>query len=359
MLDERVGRGVAVLGAGVGVVEDHLGLLDRVRAADGVLLGEQLGGASGDARVSGIGQWTLFPQSAPVYLAGGKNGAMGGTSDRLRQRARRRADWLADAAVRFEQDADVAAAWAFGSEGRGEADELSDVDLFVAVVDDVADKVLAGIDEEWFRAFGAVLTIDDISESAPEGGRAFVVTYPSPVERLTVTCWFQAASTVQLGNDVRVLVDKVGLAVADPPLATTSMLPGGGPVRAGGVAPRRSARRVDRLQERITWFWTMAPVAAKWLARGWVDRADPEVERMSGVVDEATAFLNRQPMERQAEPGPVRPLSRLRAAMVELSMLCDALVEAGVTMPSTDVAFGWLELAEDLEAERWVPNSPS
>ena len=79
---------------------------------------------------------------------------------------------------------------------------------------------------------------------------------------------------------------------------------------------------------------------------------------MAGVVDEAVAFLNQQPPERPAEPGPVRPLSRLRSVMVELSQLGDRLAEAGLAVPETEVAYGWLELAEDLEAERWTPNSP-
>ena len=284
---------------------------------------------------------------------------MGGTSDRLRQRARRRADWVAAATQQFENDPDVAAAWLFGSDGRGDADELSDLDLFVAIADEVAEKALVDVGDAFFASFGPALSCTDVTEQAAEGGRAFVVTYPAPVERLTVNWWFQRAGDLQLGSDVRVLVDKVGVPVADPPLATTSMLPGGGPIRAGGAAPRRSARRADRLQERVTWFWTMAPIAAKWLARGWLDRADPELERMAGVVDEATAFLNRQPPERQAEPGPVRPLSRLRSVMVELAQLGESLTEAGLTMPPTDVAYGWLELAEDLEAERWVPNSPT
>ena len=289
---------------------------------------------------------------------------MGGTSDRLQDRARRRAAWLEAAAVRFEQDDRFAAAWVFGSEGRGDADELSDLDVFVAVADvDTrsgrgAEELLAGLDEATFKEFGDVLEVVDVSERAPEGGRAFVVAYPAPVERLTVDWWFQAAGSVQLGNDVRVLVDKVGIPAASPPIATTSMLPGGGPIRAGGPAPRRAARRIERLQERVTWFWTMAPIVAKWLARGWIDRADTELERLAAVVDEATAFLSRPPPERQTEPGAVRPLSRLRAAMVELSQLHEGLAEAGLSVPATDTAYGWLELAEDLEAERWVPNSP-
>lgn len=145
---------------------------------------------------------------------------------------------------------------------------------------------------------------------------------------------------------------------ADPPLATTSMLPGGGPVRAGGAAPRRSAKRADRLQERVTWSWTTAPIVAKWLARGWVDRADTELGRLSAAVEEATAFLSRSAPDRPADPAPVRPSSRLRSVMVELSQLHEELRAAGLTVPSTDAAYGWLELAEDLEAERWVPNSP-
>ena len=251
----------------------------------------------------------------------------------------------------------MAAAWVFGSEGRGDADELSDVSLFVAATVPEADAFLTGLDASWFAGFGDVLSIAENPAEAPEGGRSLVVAYPAPVERLVVDWWFLPADTAQIGSDARVLVDKVGVPVADPPLVTTSMLPGGGPVRAGGAAPRRSARRVDRLQERVNWFWTMAPILAKWLARGWVDRADPELARMSGVVDEASAFLNLQPAERQAETGPVRPLSRLRAAMVELALLSTPLTDAGIEVPPTDLAYGWLELAEDLEAERWVPNS--
>jgi hypothetical protein len=287
---------------------------------------------------------------------------MGGTSDRLRQRAQRRADWIASATQQFENHPDVEAAWLFGSEGRGDADELSDLDLFVAVPDDVAEKVLGDLDGAFFALFGPVLSCGDVSDQAHDGGRAIVVTYPAPVEPLTVHWWFQPAGGLQLGSDVRVLVDKVGIPVADPPLATTSMLPGGGPVRTGGASgggTRRPSRRADRLQERVSWFWTMAPIVAMWLARGWLDRADTELERMAGVVDEATAFLNLPPGERQAETGPVRPLSRLRSAMVDLALLSEGLAGAGVEVPPTDVAYGWLELAEDLEAERWVPNSPN
>ena len=54
----------------------------------------------------------------------------------------------------------------------------------------------------------------------------------------------------------------------------------------------------------------------------------------------------------------MRPLSRLRSVMIELSQLHEALAAAGLVVPATDVAYGWLELAEDLEAERWAPNSP-
>jgi predicted nucleotidyltransferase len=283
---------------------------------------------------------------------------MGGTTDRLQERARRRADWLAAATSRFEADADVAAAWVFGSEGRGEADELSDLDLFVAVVDDRAIDVLAKIEAQ-FGEFGDVLAVEEVPDRVAENGRAFVVSYPAPVERLTIEWYFLPAGEVMLGSDVRVLVDKVGLPVADPPLATTSMLPGGGPRRAGGPSGRRAARRADRVQERVTWFWMMVPVIAKWLARGWYDRAEPELARITGLVDEASAFLGRQPTERAApDHGSVRPLSRLRSAVVELAALEGPLAEMGVSIPPTDVAYGWLELAEDLEAERWKPNSP-
>ena len=42
--------------------------------------------------------------------------------------------WLAETIVQLEADERVDAAWLFGSLGRGDADELSDVDLFVTTL---------------------------------------------------------------------------------------------------------------------------------------------------------------------------------------------------------------------------------
>jgi predicted nucleotidyltransferase len=287
---------------------------------------------------------------------------MGGTSDRLRQRARRRADWLVSAAERLAADPDVVAAWVFGSEGRGDADELSDVDLMVALADDAAERRLPTI-ESTFREFGDVLGVEERPERAVEGGRAFVVTFPAPVEPLVVDWFCQAASIAPLGSDVRMLVDRGVLTSEEPAVPTASLLPGLVPGQ-GGAAPRRAARRAERLQERVEWFWSMAPVVAKWLARGWSPTAEAELQRMGHVVEEAYAFLGRQSMaqadgDRGSEGGggtvQVRPLARLRAAIVELAALGSALEEAGLEVPPIDAAYGWLELAEDLEAEGWRP----
>jgi predicted nucleotidyltransferase len=288
---------------------------------------------------------------------------MGGTSDRLKQRARRRAEWIATAATRLEADPTVAAAWLFGSEGRGDADELSDVDLMVALRDaeEGVDATLAKV-ESRFDEFGDVLAVEERSERALEGGRAFVVTYPAPVEALTVDWFWQPASSAPLGTDARLLVDKVGVSPVDPPVETSSLLPGPVPGR-GGTAPRRAARRSERLQERVSWFWATAPMIAKWLARGWTPSAESELQRLAHVVEEAHAFLGRQTAaqadgERPVEPDSVRALARLRSAIVELAGVTDALTEAGIVVPSTDPAYGWLELAEDLEHEKWRPELP-
>jgi predicted nucleotidyltransferase len=288
-------------------------------------------------------------------------GRMGGTADRLRERTRRRTEWIARATTQLSDDPDVAAAWLFGSEGRGDADELSDVDLIVAVVDDRAAARLADV-ESCFRDFGDVLAVDEPADRAMEGGRAFCVTYASPVEPLTVDWFWQPLSSAPMGSDVRVLVDRVGVRPVDPPVETATLLPGPIPGR-GGTAPRRAARRSDRLQERVTWFWHMAPTLAKWLARGWTPTAESELQRLAHVVEEAHAFLGRQTAaqadgDRPPEAGTVRALARLRTAIVDLAALSDALVEAGISVPPTEVAYGWLELAEDLEHEQWRPELP-
>ena len=113
---------------------------------------------------------------------------MGGTSDRLKERASRRTEWIESAAKRFEADPSVAAAWLFGSEGRGDADELSDVDLIVALVDKdeaaLAER-LAAVEGD-FADLGDVVGVVERPERALPGGRSFVVSYPAPVEPLRV-----------------------------------------------------------------------------------------------------------------------------------------------------------------------------
>jgi predicted nucleotidyltransferase len=280
---------------------------------------------------------------------------MGGTSDRLRQRAHRRADWISGAAKRFEADASVGAAWLFGSEGRGDADELSDVDLVVVLAAGVDPSYLATL-ESTFAQFGAVVGVEELELPAPvETIRSFAVDFAAPVEPLRVDWYCTLPGDITFGNDVRVLVDRLGLSPANPPAETLALLPGG---IGGTTAPRRAARRVERLQERVTWFWSTAPTVAKWLARGWTEQAAAELDRMFQVVDEAVAYLGRPPFERVEEQPPARPLSNLRTALVELSALSSSLRVSGLKVPPPDRPFGWLELAEDLEAEGWSPAIP-
>lgn len=73
-------------------------------------------------------------------------------------------------------DERLAALWLFESEGRGDADVLSDIDVFVAFQDPANDQLAQVAD--WLARFGELASAKELRYNAPEGGRFFEAVYP-------------------------------------------------------------------------------------------------------------------------------------------------------------------------------------
>ncbi len=83
---------------------------------------------------------------------------------------------LQKAAALLEGDERIAAAWLYGSLGRGIADEWSDIDLWVVVADTHIEEICAGR-HEYVAALGEPLLVVDAPQNAPAGGAFLTVLY--------------------------------------------------------------------------------------------------------------------------------------------------------------------------------------
>ncbi len=156
-----------------------------------------------------------------------------------------------------DQDERFAAAWLTGSLGRGDADALSDLDLTVAVVDSHTStlcarpwQVGAGTPPErleLFRQFGPPAVIHENHFNAPSGGTFTFVLYADSA--LVVDWTLVPAAQAERPALSRILFDKIGVRQAAPP------------------APESLAERAARAAERVAFFWLMAAVTAKYVAR--------------------------------------------------------------------------------------------
>ncbi len=87
----------------------------------------------------------------------------------LQIRREERAALLQRAIEVLTADARVVAAWLFGSMGRGDADDLSDIDLWLVVSDEHIDTMRV-TRQDYVHALGTPLLIEEAPQNAPPGG---------------------------------------------------------------------------------------------------------------------------------------------------------------------------------------------
>lgn len=260
-------------------------------------------------------------------------------SERLVERQQHREAWVSRASELLEADPRIVAAWLWGSEGRGDADALSDVDLFVAVADA---RTITSV-EERFGAYGEVQWSREVPFNAPPGGRYFTVGYTAPLEPLPIDWYWQPFAASVLGTDTRVLFEKTRL----PRVATDTF----------GTFPPMDQRPsphpedpAQRLAGLLVWFWSMYGSLAKKLARGQDDEAAADVALLDGVLALALDHL-----ARSHSPISDAPLAALRLLADRMESLHPALDATGVPAPPTARARHALDTAEGLRREGWRP----
>ena len=173
--------------------------------------------------------------------------------NRLEQYAGERATLLHSATEFLRAETRVDAAWLFGSLGRGDADELSDIDLFVVVADEDFDALIA--DRYNFMAqIGEPLLILEAPQNWPPAGVYNMAHYPASDGTLQIDWYWVRRSAAAIPSETQVIFDRVGL----PQLATPTHF-------AYQPVPARPPAEVATQQ--INLFWAMLLITAKYIVR--------------------------------------------------------------------------------------------
>lgn len=150
----------------------------------------------------------------------------------------------------LEADDRVAAAWLFGSRGRGDADALSDIDL-VVVAHDAHLEAFKEERRELVSRLGAPLLIQDLPRNAPPGGAYLLVLYSGETGPLHVDWYWRGRSGAAVPHDARLVLERPSVSI---------------PRQAPPAAASEHDRAVQTARD-VIFFWAMAPIAAKYLAR--------------------------------------------------------------------------------------------
>jgi predicted nucleotidyltransferase len=257
--------------------------------------------------------------------------------ERLRQRRVEREELLQRVTGLLEGDERVVAAWLFGSLGRGNEDDLSDLDLWVVVGDDFCDEMVAER-HEYVTRLGEALLIEEAPQNAPPGGGYLLVLYGGQAGPHQVDWYWQSRSDAQRPPDTRLLFDKAGIPTATPP------------------EPRTQQERAQTAANLVAFFWAMVNIAAKKIARRQAWDALAMVTRIWSALAQVKEIVGSNALSsithRDFPPGPppVEPagqLALLREIAREMEALTPELKALGVDVPSEAIPsiYDFLDLA--------------
>jgi predicted nucleotidyltransferase len=205
-------------------------------------------------------------------------------------------DQLLSSLIRqLEGDDRVRAVWLAGSLGRGNADDLSDIDIWIAVADDLMGEVSAD-PERWVQSRCDAVMSFSIPQNGPPGG-AYVFSLVRCPHGLQQVDWYWTRATdAERPNQTMVVFEREPVLVPAPPLQLD-----------------------EREVQDLTVFWCreslgMAHIATKGIRRGnpWV--ATRQLQMVADCIGNARFVhqYQRVPVhddERDVEPPGMLPVT--------------------------------------------------
>jgi hypothetical protein len=232
-------------------------------------------------------------------------------------------------------DLRIDAAWLFGSLGRGDADALSDIDLFLVVEDIYTEEVIAARHAQHIARLGTPLLILEAPQNAPPQGAYNMALYRGVSGPHQVDWYWQPRSAARIPQQTRLLLDRVGLPRQDSP-----------PHFDYQPAPERN--RLEVISQAVNFFWVMLLITAKYIARS------PQEEKM-GLLKSALAPLRevREFVGLPAAlaltddttfPSPAAKLGCLRELATEMDSLLPQVVARGGHVPEEIISSAYCYL---------------
>jgi hypothetical protein len=170
----------------------------------------------------------------------------------LATRRTERSALLAKITEVLTNDPRIVAAWVWGSLGRDEQDDISDIDLRVVVADSHIDEVCQ--DRRSFAAqIGEMVFYQEAPQNRPVGGAFLLTHYVGRYGSQEVDWTWQPQSCAAIWPDVHVIFDRTGLPQIDKmPWAYLD-------------APERTP--LEQAVSDLGFFWTMLVITTKQAAR--------------------------------------------------------------------------------------------
>ena len=256
-----------------------------------------------------------------------------GTRNALRTRRAEREALLARTTRILEEDDRIAAAWLFGSVGRGEADDLSDLDLRVIVFDEHVESICAGR-QTYTAQVGEAVLFAEAPQNRPVGGAFLLTLYAGEFGPQEIDWTWQPLSSACLWPGTRLLLNRVGL-------SRQGEMP-------WGYQPRPEQTALEEAVQRVCNFWAMLLIIAKYAAR----TPDEETMGLVGMavqplreVSEYLGLTPRYTMEHLPPQG--RPEDKIR-------LLRDLAGQMEALMPAIEARGGNVSWAAGPHAHRFL-----
>jgi hypothetical protein len=261
----------------------------------------------------------------------------------LARQAGHRDAWLRDVAQRLEMDGRFSATWLVGSLADGSADGLSDIDLVVVVDDRHAEAVVARPTEEVAR-LGQTVWLKEVPGNAPLGGAYVSGGFQSSPLPIGVDWYWQPFQHAVLPSDAHLLFQRETIPLANPPASFAELMS-----RRRPPLGAHQGHLTHTDLDRVAFFWAMVPVAAKYSARGWDEKAG----RILGGLEEQIDMVSGAAASRHTPVTVMSPLQRLRLLIDRMDQFMPTLRARGIPAPDTSYAFAIVRLAEGLKEEGW------
>lgn len=170
----------------------------------------------------------------------------------LRRHRADREDLLLSLTSALQADPHVRAAWLWGSFGRGEADDLSDLDIWFIVSDEASPEIGPSL-RLYAKQAGNFIVGSESPQHAPAGGGYFSSLHEGRHGLLHLDCYWQPQSAVFQVPFEGLLFDRL-----DESIVSLSQEP---------LRAEQPLQGDDRIKDGLGFAWLMLSIAAKHLAR--------------------------------------------------------------------------------------------